>query len=230
MRSLLALFTFCFSVSASIAQVDCRPYVPTKEGTKWEITNYNSKGKATGRITYELLEKTESGNTITFTIESTTFDKKDEEVYRNTFNAKCVDGKFQFDMTVKMDGAAMQNYQNMDVELDATEFEIPTLDEPVGTTLKDGSLKVGIKAGGALNLNMTVLVTDRKIEAKEKMKTPAGEFDTVVLSQKASTKFVLKVEATSKEWYAENVGMVRSESYNKKGKLMGYSELTSLEQ
>jgi len=34
------------------------------------------------------------------------------------------------------------------------------------------------------------------------------------------------VEGTSKEWHSENVGMVRSESYNKKGKLLGHSELT----
>jgi hypothetical protein len=40
---------------------------------------------------------------------------------------------------------------------------------------------------------------------------------------------MVKTEASSKEWYAEGVGLVKSEIYNKKGKLMGYSELTSFE-
>jgi len=50
----------------------------------------------------------------------------------------------------------------------------------------------------------------------------------IVLTQKVSTKMMI-VEGTSTEWYSENVGMVRSESYSKKGKLLGYSELTKLD-
>jgi hypothetical protein len=40
---------------------------------------------------------------------------------------------------------------------------------------------------------------------------------------------MVRMKNNSKEWYAENVGMVRSETYNKRGKLMGYSELTKME-
>ena len=40
---------------------------------------------------------------------------------------------------------------------------------------------------------------------------------------------IMNIEGSSKEWYAEGVGVVRSESYNKNGKLTGYSELTKFE-
>ena len=46
---------------------------------------------------------------------------------------------------------------------------------------------------------------------------------------KISTKMMIRIKNKSKEWYAEDVGMVRSETYNKRGKLMGYSELTKIE-
>ncbi len=229
MRTLGLLILLFIWTNATWAQTDCRPYVPTEEGTQWEITNYDKKGKPTGKIAYELMEKEVAGNTITFTIKSITYDKKDEEVYTNTFTAKCEDGKFDFNMAFKMDGSSMQAYQNMNVDIDASDLEIPAMDETVGTNLKDGSLKMNINTGNALNLNMTVFVTDRKIEAKEKTTTSAGDFDCIVLSQNVSTKFLFKMEGASKEWYAPEVGMVRSESYNKKGKLTGYSELTKLE-
>jgi hypothetical protein len=212
------------------SQIDCKPYIPTEKGTIWEITNYTAKGKISGRIVYELLDKVENGNEITFTVKNTSYDKKDKEIYVNTFEAKCVDGKFEFDMTYKMDGAAMQSYQNMDIEVDASKFEIPDMNESPGTQLEDGTLAVTIGSGGGLGLTMTVFVTDRIVEAQENITTPAGSFDCIVLTQKVSTKLIIRVQGSSKEWYSENIGMVRSESYNKKGKLLGYSELTKLEQ
>lgn len=36
----------------------------------------------------------------------------------------------------------------------------------------------------------------------------------------------IKIRGSAKQWYSENVGMVKQENYNKKGKLMGSSLLT----
>ena len=41
-------------------------------------------------------------------------------------------------------------------------------------------------------------------------------------------KMGLKQSFEIKEWIAEGVGAVKSETYNKNGKLMGYSELTAV--
>jgi len=218
------------SISAiGYSQTDCKPYVPNAKGTQWEITNYSAKGKETGKISYELLEKVVSGNEIIFTIKNTTYDNKGEQVYSSTFDAKCVDGKFEFDMTYRLDGGSMEAYESMDMEIDASNLEIPTMDVSAGTRLEDATLKIGLGSGGTTIMNMTVLITDRIVEVKEEITTPAGKFECIVLSQNISTKMLIKVNASSKEWYAEEIGMVRSETYNKKGKLTGYSELTKLE-
>ena len=222
--SFLLLFA-CLQMTAW-CQTDCKPYIPVKEGSTWEISNFNAKGKLQGRIVYELEKKSVSGADIIFTVNTTTFDKKDEEIYSSSFDATCSNGQFDLGMEFKMDGNALQAYQNMEVEVDASSYEIPDLSQAVGTTLPDGSLTVAVQ--GPIPINMKVNITDRIIEAKEQITTPAGSFDCIVLSQTVSTKTVLNVMATSKEWYAENIGMVRSESYNKKGKLLGYSELTKM--
>lgn len=228
MKNLL-LYIMCFAtLGIANAQIDCKPYVPTEKGTVWEITNYDKKGKTTGRAVYELVDKVENGNEITFTVKYVAYDKKDKEIFTNSFEAKCVDGKFEFDMTYKMDGTALQSYQDMDIEVDASEFEIPDFDASPGTQLADGSLTVNMGSGG-LGLKMTILITNRLVEAQESITTPAGSFECVVLSQDITTKVMVNVKGSSKEWYAPEIGMVRSESYNKKGKLIGYSELTKIE-
>lgn len=225
----LSLLFFLCCTSLVYSQVDCRPFVPTATGTKWEVTDYSPKGKVVGRTTFELIDKVVDGENMTFKIASTYYDKKDKESFKHEFEAYCKDGKFEFDMAYKMSGGAMQAYQNMDFEVDASSFVVPDMDAQPGTTLPDGSLAVSIGSGGVNMFKMKVDIIDRKLEAREELTTPAGTFPCAVLAQTVTTKMVMKVQASSKEWYSEGVGMVRSESYNKKGKLTGYSELTKLE-
>lgn len=229
MRTLLTLILSFILYVVGFGQKECQPYVPVEVGTKWEITNYNAKGKFTGKIAYELIEKTEEGNNITYTIENKTFDKKGKEVFVNTFATKCVDGVFQISMAAKMDGNQMAAYQNMDMDMDASDLDIPGMDVEPGTKLADGSLLVKVKAGGAIGINFKIDITDRTIDAKEEVTTPAGTFNCIVMSQTVSTKVGIKVVGSSKEWYSVDVGVVKSESYNKSGKLVGSSELTMLE-
>ncbi len=40
---------------------------------------------------------------------------------------------------------------------------------------------------------------------------------------------VVKTEGSVTEWYCKEVGMIRSESYDKRGKMIGYNELTAIE-
>ncbi len=228
MKTFVLFIGFVLFLSVGYAQTNCEPYVPVDKGSVWEITNYSAKGKPTGRIVHELVNKVENANEITFTIKTITYDTKDEEIYTNTFDAKCSNGKFEFDMAVKMDGGALKAYENMEVTVDASKFEIPSFNSPSGSSLEDGSLMVKVGTGAIAMFKMTVLVTERIVEGKEELVTPAGSFKCIIISQKVSTKMMIRVRGSSKEWYAENTGLVRSESYNKKGKLMGYSELTKI--
>jgi len=227
MRILAIIFITLFT-HLGYSQSTCKPYMPSEKGAKWEITNYSGKGKLVGKTAYELIDKVENGSVINFTAQAISYDKKDKEIFNNTFKAYCKDGKFEFDMAFKMNGASMQAYKDMDVKMDASELEIPSVDQAVGSRLNDGTIKVEVGTGSVPMFTMTVTISDRKVESKEEKPTPAGKFDCIVLTQKMTTKMIMNMENTSKEWYAEGVGMVRSELYNKGGKLTGYSELTKL--
>lgn len=229
MKTLTSILLFFIVCNTSYAQTDCKPYVPTEQGAKWELTNYNAKGKITGTVNYELVDKIVDGNEITFKIKTTTFDKKGKQIFESEYEAKCIDGVFDLDMAVKMDGSQMSQYDGMEVEVDASKFEIPQMDASPGTELADGTLSVSMGSAGAVGFKMTIEITDRIVEKREVLTTEAGEFNCIVISQNISTKMIVKVRASSKEWYAEGVGLVRSESYNKKGKLTGYSELTKFD-
>ena len=222
---LFILLTTCTIFSKLSAQ-SCHSYIPDKIGSKWEVTQYNSKGKAENITKYELLDKTTSGSTVEYKIKAVGYDTKKKETFSMTVNTTCKNGKYSVDMKDIMDQSMFEAYKDLDVKIKSTEIEIPRYSTPVGTKLKDASVTMEVNAG--ILIKMKVSMIDRKVEAKEKKTTTAGTFNCIKISQKTVMTGVGKMESSSIDWYSENVGLVRSETYNKKGKLTGYSELTLL--
>jgi hypothetical protein len=229
MKNRLLLLLLLTIPALTFTQNDCTPFLPMEEGTLWELTSYDKKGKEEGKIVYEMLEKFETADGMTFKVRSTTYDKKGKELFDSEFEAYCRDGKFEYDMAFKMAPETMQAYKDMDVEVDASELEIPAMDAQPGTTLEDASLEITVAGNSPIKIKVTTLITDRTIEGIEEVTTPAGTFKCVKLSQKMSVKSIMKTQSAMTEWYAEGVGLVRAEYYNKNGKLQSYSELTKFE-
>ena len=229
-RFLLLAFTFLFSISFSFAQ-ECEAYFPMQQGTKFELTNYDAKGKKESRVAHEVLENTGSGDNIVFKASNTTFDKKDKEVARSEYTVRCDNGKFSIDLSAFFQSEQMAAYEGSDITVDGDFLEFPSNPQP-GQTLPDATMTVNIGGGAStpVAMKMTIYITNRKVEAIEDITTPAGTFNCVKMSQDVSTKMVVNVKSSSVDWYAKDVGMVRQESYRKNGKMIGYSELTSFTQ
>jgi hypothetical protein len=60
------------------------------------------------------------------------------------------------------------------------------------------------------------------------MTTPAGTFSCYKMSSTIETKTMFTMVAKSTDWVAKKVGTVRSETYDKTGKLISYMVLTSM--
>ncbi|MEQ9168598.1 MAG: hypothetical protein RLO12_20235, partial [Fulvivirga sp.] len=92
----------------------------------------------------------------------------------------------------------------------------------VGMSLNDASLKMS----GSIPFKMEVNIVNRKVEGKESITTPAGTFECYKITYTINTKSIMSMETTGADWIAKEIGMVKSENYNKNGKLQGYSLLT----
>ncbi|WP_430816024.1 TapB family protein [Carboxylicivirga sp. RSCT41] len=206
---------------------DCKAYIPYEEGTVTEIRNYDKKGKTVGVVTQTVTAVEHKGNNTTFSVHQVYEDPKSkDEIVETDISFKCVDGTFYIDMSGYLDQKQMEAYEGMEVKLLMDEINIPSSYE-VGDKLKDGYIRMEI-TGGPMPMNMTVSIENRKVLAEEKVTTEAGTFDCIKISQDIVTKAFVNMTINSVEWYAEGVGVVRSETH-RKGKMVGYSELTKFE-
>lgn len=206
---------------SAIGQDACSVYYPFKEGAMFEMTNYNKKGKTENIIKYSISKI--DGNTAT--IEAIIFDDKNKEITTTSYNIMCEGNSISIDFKSLISPAMLEQYKDMDIDVSGTNIELPN-DLDIGKTLKDANMVMTINMGG-MNMKMTMDIVNRRVDAKENVTTPAGTYNCFALSYDSQMKMGIKTSFTIKEWIAEGVGIVKTETYSKKGKLMGYSELTS---
>ncbi|MBK3518984.1 TapB family protein [Carboxylicivirga marina] len=218
MKFFLSVALLLLQLTLTEAQ-DCKAYIPFEKGTISEMTNYDKKGKVVGIVTQHVSQVESKGNTTTFTVHQKFEDPKSkEELVENEMTFKCIDGEFYIDMNGYIDKKQMEAYEGMEVKLSMDEISIPS-SYKIGENLKDGYIKMEVN-GGPFPINMTVNVVNRLIVAEEELTTPAGTFDCVKISQDIVTKSIVNIKISSVEWYAEGVGVVKTETI-KKGKLIG---------
>jgi hypothetical protein len=224
LSSLTALF---FSVTVS-AQ-DCELYFPAKEGTVTEMKSYDAKGKLTGTSKTTILRNTAISGGVEITAGIEYFSEKNEPVFTTEYMVRCEKGDFTVDMKNLM-GASMGAYKDMQIDVTGDKLKLPK-NPAAGDMLNGGTMVVKISSPGSpVGMTMTTNISNRKVDALEKLTTPAGTFDCVKISYDMDTKMMFSIKSHVVEYYAKNVGMVKSESFDKKGKSMGYTLLTGQSQ
>jgi len=223
----VTLILMGFSISQQLKSQECDFYFPNEKGTIIETTSYDKKGKATGVGKTTILENknTETGQIIK--VEAEYEAKGADSTFKQEYSMECKNGEFYVNMDAYINKASMSAYQKMEIEVDIEQMTIPANLKP-GQVLNDGKLTIRVKNNGIKMLTINTLITDRKVDGFEKITTSAGTFDCVKLSYTIETKMMFKVRMSGKEWIAKNIGIVKSEAYNKKGKLESTTLLTKI--
>ncbi|MCB0516731.1 MAG: hypothetical protein R2798_03310 [Chitinophagales bacterium] len=215
------------------AQNACNTYFPLNKNSERTYITYNAKNNPEGKMLYKITEFNELKDGYTANINISFEDKKGNNAYEKTTEVSCKDGIFSMDFQ-SMIPAGIQDQLDDNIEMS---FENQKIDFPanpqVGDKLPDVSYNFNMKSGGANVMNMEITITEREIVARETITTAAGEFDCI--KYKAVSKYNINAmgmtmpgqSGTDYTWFSGKVGMVKSESYNRNGKLESSTLLES---
>ncbi|WP_149242813.1 hypothetical protein [Dyadobacter sp. 32] len=223
----LSLFGILISI-ASYAQ-DCVG-VGVKAGSGFEMNNYDGKGKSTGKLVYKIVNVSAQDGKTAVTIEFESFSAKGKSEMKNTYKMICDGNSILLDASSLVSTEQMKSFENMDMKFTYDNIEYPAK-LSVGQKLKDASVK-GEGKSGPLAITFKMLIHNRNVAAQEKITTPAGTFDASKITSDMTMETLMgmnmKFEMNTVSYRAPGVLWdVKSESY-RKGKLMGYSELTKI--
>ncbi|MBR9998735.1 MAG: hypothetical protein KFF73_07180 [Cyclobacteriaceae bacterium] len=208
------------------AQCD-NPFYQFKEGTLMETENFDEKGKSQGKTEIRVIRWDETGSGYVATLGYKFYDKKGNLGHEGDYTMECKDGIISIDMSAFIPDESMEAFKDMEMEMKMDQLEFPA-DLKVGQELKDAKFEMTAK--GPMPMNFVFLFTDRKVEDRESVTTPAGTFDCFKISQTTNSKMMIaNSEFKTIQYLAEKYGAVKSETYRSNGKMVGYSLLTRFE-
>ena len=227
MKKVSLIVTTLLSVfQLSFAQDCSQSFFALKEGTKIEMTSYSAKGKMTS-ITNSFVKSIKSTSTgFDATVQASAKNDKGKDLIEDkTYSVKCDNGTIKFDIGSMMMGDMSSQMKNMEATISGEGIDYPSnLSE--GMPLKDGATEIKMGSNGMTFMTMKFDIKNRKVEKKESITTPAGTFVCYKVTYDMDMKVLMRRSMKTAEWLAPGVGVVKTETYNQKGELEGYTELT----
>jgi len=222
MRLLFLLVLYSMGIN-SFAQCG---YYYLQNGKTITLGMFDRKGKTDGKYVYKVSGLSKSGGVTTATVQSEVFDKKGKSIGGGNGTMQCNSGVLMLDMRTLMNPQQMEQFKNAKVEGKGSYMEYP-VSLSAGQTLRDGSFDMDMIMDGGMRANVAIDVTNRKVEAQEKVTTPAGTWDAFKITYDAKTTitmgFPIPIKMQMTEWFVPDFGMVKSSSK------WGTQELISVE-
>jgi len=204
-------------------------FFPTKEGTVLVYKMFDKKDKVSSTVKYTIRHITVKGNDMDITYFVESMDPKDKLLYNDEITIHKKGDKLYFDMSNFINKAAFQQNGTMPAEIQITgnNMEIPSNPQP-GDLLPDANVEMALKMG-FINMKMAAQITNRKVEAIEDVTVTAGTFKGYKFSSEINSSTMgIKMKSSNIDWYAKGIGIVKTESFDKSGKLQSHMELISL--
>lgn len=232
MKQAFLVLLFFISVLSSFSQ-DCASHTQFKQGTVITTTSYNEKDKELGSHKTTCVSVSTSGESTIAKLKTQSFDTNGKEQSIMDFIMTCDKGIILMDMNTSVIGQPSKMLKDMEMKIEGDNLEFPTA-LSVGQKLKDGKATMTFSSASMpITYVIEIITKDRKVEAKENITTSAGTYECYKISSGIeSTSNMMGKSFTmnmkSVQWYNAEVGAVRSENYEKDGKMSGYSLITEI--
>jgi hypothetical protein len=225
-----AFFMLLFTSTISLHAQDCKNYYCMTNNAEVQMTMYDKNSAKSGTMTWKISEVKKDGTAFSSSIVSTLSDEKGAEIAKGNGMYKCDGGKLMADMRMSLLQDQAKQLK-MDASIDNSYIEYPVAMKE-GMQLPDGLLSMDMNNNGMMS-NMNFEVKNRMVVGKEKITTEAGSWDAYKITYDAVMKIKMAgigipMNMKTTEWFVPNFGIVKTETFNKKGKLMGSSLLTKL--
>lgn len=207
-KTLLVLAGLSLALTA-LAQ---HPFTCTTEGATLRYMSTDAKGNETSTTDVNITKVVSSGDSFTITQTTQLF-----------LNGKAFTKAIETTSTVK-DGDVLVDFSGgMALATEGGGFNLPKR-LAVGLELPTGEVTVDLQG-----LQVKQDITFHKVVAKEEITVPASTYECYVVERQYSAKMLgMKVKGSMKTWYARGIGAVRTDTFDKKGKLSSSQILTEV--
>lgn len=228
----IGLTSIIFFISVDIVMgQNCDTFYPLKKGNSFEMQEFDGQNKLMGTNVVTVKDRIDAGGTAEATMLGTHTNAKGKSDASVEFKIKC-DG-VSFYMDLQTFANSMEKQKDMELKIDGGFSEMPLKGMKVGDQLKEAVMKMHMIQKGQ-EMGLMVSTVRRKVEAKQSVVVPAGTFECYKIAVEVETVMEMmgmKMPAGKSqhvEYFSVGIGTVKSEVYDKNGKLAHYSVLSKI--
>lgn len=218
-----------FAVGA--AAQDCAFFFPQTEGAQLVRKGYDAQGNLKNVLKYKVdhVENIPSGTEVE--ADFVVLDAGGRVIGEGDFECTCQDGEFFMEMSDVASYPQAMSLIGEDIVLTSDFLNYPdafsgapSLDGSGGYYFDDANIKIYSKNNKKKRANVSI--HNREYVTTEEVTTPAGTFNCAKVRYDVDVNSPKgKVSGYGFEWYAPNVGVVRSEQYDSNDALQSYTVL-----
>lgn len=235
MKSLLRsgiLLTIGLVFSLSGNAQNCDFYVPLVENRGMQLQSFNQRDRLQHTQEVRVQKVETDGNRLIATMQSTLFDQRGREQHQGSFQVICSGNQLMIDVQSLLDPNVLEGFQGMEVQMEGNEIVLPS-NLAVGQTLPDAELTMEVITGGVTFATVRFTISERKVEARETIQVPAGEFDSYKVSyathmETRTMGIPIRASGRVVEYHAPGIGAVRTETYDSRDRLQGYTVISEI--
>lgn len=228
LRNLILTATLCVATGA-MAQQDCAFFFPNQEGEQITRNCYDAQGKLTNILVYRVDQAYSYPSGMEVVANYTFTNPTGQALTSGQMVARCSNGNFTMSMGHVATYPDALSMVNADVFMMGDLMNYPDafanpMDPGDADEFDDATLRIYQKNNK--NNRAEINIFDRQFVSNESVNTPAGSFYCTKVKYDMN---IWTPQGTIKgygyEWYAPNIGIVRTEQYNDKKELQSYSVL-----
>lgn len=224
--ALISLFA-----AGAMAQ-DCTFFFPQQEGTKLVRKGYDAQGNLKNVMTYQVdkVETMPSGTEVE--ADYVYADANGNQIVRGELECSCQNGEFFMNMGDLVSYPAAVSMIGEDIAMTGDFMNYPnTISSNIPGDddyyFDDANIKIYSKKNKKKRANVSI--HDRAYETTESLTTPAGTFDCAKVRYNIDVNSPDgRITGYGYEWYAPNVGVVRTELYDPNNNLQSYTVLEEI--
>lgn len=199
----ILLFAMALCLGLNLAAQEKEPFCCVKQGAELKYLTTDAKGNETGTSTTKITSATGSDGNYNVAMTVTMYVNGTQLFSPMNITTTVTDGN----ASVALGGGAA-------IEM-AT--DVPLIPPHLAVGLELGTGNIVMNVGG---IKTTQEIHTHKVVGREELTTPAGTFDCYIIEQTYTAKMAfIKAKGSQKVWYARGIGNVKTETYDKKGKL-----------
>ena len=205
------LFVMAMCLSLNLMAQEKEPFCCVKQGAELKYVTTDAKGNETGTSTTKVTAAAGSDGNYNIAMTITLYVNGNQMFNPMNVTTTVTDGN----ASVALGGGAA-------IEMTT---DVPLIPARLAVGLELGTGSIVMNMGG---IKTTQEIHTHKVVGREELTTPAGTFDCYIVEQTYTAKMAfIKAKGSQKVWYARGIGNVKTETYDKRGKLSTQQILVS---